>query len=72
MEGSDGAVLLLTDRLAARPMPLPVAMRIEVERPAEDRLTVRVAKDRRGRVTAPAPVPLCAEPPKDRSWLRSA
>jgi recombination protein RecA len=72
MEGSDGAVLLLTDRLAARPMPLPVAMRIEVERPAEDRLTIRVAKDRRGRVTAPAPVPLRAEPPKDRSWLRSA
>lgn len=58
LEGGDGTVLLLTDRLAARPMPLPVSMRIEVDRTAEDRLSVRVAKDRRGRVTAPASVTL--------------
>jgi len=58
LEGGDGTVLLLTDRLGARPMPLPVSMRIEVDRPAEDRLVVRVAKDRRGRVTAPASVAL--------------
>jgi recombination protein RecA len=58
LEGGDGTLLLLTDRLAARPMPLPVSMRIEVDRPAEDRLSVRVAKDRRGRVTAPATVAL--------------
>ncbi|WP_245677855.1 DNA recombination/repair protein RecA [Chondromyces crocatus] len=58
VEGSDATVLLLTDRLAARPMPLPVSMRIEVDRLDEGRLSVRVAKDRQGRVTAPAAVPL--------------
>jgi recA bacterial DNA recombination protein len=58
LEGSDGTILLLTDRQAARPMPLPVAMRLELERLAEDRLTLRVAKDRRGRVTSPIQVAL--------------
>jgi recombination protein RecA len=57
-EGSDGTILLLTDRQAARPMPLPVAMRLELEQVAEGRLMVRVAKDRRGRVTSPTPVVL--------------
>ncbi|MGK4006617.1 recombinase A [Sorangium sp. So ce1036] len=58
IEGSDAAILLLTDRQAARPMPLPVAMRLELEQVAEGRLMVRVAKDRRGRVTSPTPVVL--------------
>jgi recombination protein RecA len=53
IEGSDTTVLLLTDARASRAMPLPAAMRIEVERLAEDRLGLRVAKDRRGRVTPP-------------------
>jgi recombination protein RecA len=43
-------------------MPLPVAMRLELERLAEDRLMVRVAKDRRGRVTPPTPVVLSERP----------
>ncbi|MCC6552264.1 MAG: recombinase A [Polyangiaceae bacterium] len=60
-EGGDGIVLLLTDRQAVRPLPLPVAMRIEVERIAEDRLSIRVAKDRRGRVTSPVTVALRRE-----------
>ncbi len=51
VEGSDTTVLLLTDASASRAMPLPAAMRIELERLAEDRLGLRVAKDRRGRVT---------------------
>lgn len=58
IERSDSTVLLLTDRLAARSMPLPVAMRLEVERLAEDRMTVRVAKERRGRVSSPMHVEL--------------
>lgn len=58
LEGSSGVVLLLTDRQAARSMPLPVAMRLELEQIAEDRLVVRVAKDRRGRVTSPTLVTL--------------
>lgn len=51
VERSDSAVLLLTDRLAARSAPLPVAMRLEVDRTAEDDVSVRVAKERRGRVS---------------------
>lgn len=58
LEGSSGVVLLLTDRQAARSAPLPVAMRLELEQIAEDRLMVRVAKDRRGRVTSPTLVML--------------
>jgi hypothetical protein len=66
LEGSDGTILLLTDRQAARPMPLPVAMRLELERTAEDRLMLRVAKDRRGRVTSPTQVVLSGRPALDR------
>jgi recombination protein RecA len=58
IERSDCAVLLLTDSLAARSAPLPVAMRLEVERLSEDRVAVRVAKERRGRVSSPMPVEL--------------
>jgi recombination protein RecA len=58
IEGTEATVLLLTDKSAPRSMPLPVAMRLELERPAEDRLTLRVAKDRRGRVGAPRSIPL--------------
>lgn len=65
VEGSETTVLLLTDAYAQRAMPLPVALRLEVDRAVEDRLMVRVAKDRRGRVSpassillAPAAAPL--------------
>jgi len=58
IEGSDTTVLLLTDASASRAMPLPTAMRIELERLAEDRIGLRVAKDRRGRVTAPQTIDL--------------
>jgi len=58
VEGSDTTILLLTDAAASRAMPLPTAMRIELERLAEDRLGLRVAKDRRGRITAPQSIEL--------------
>lgn len=58
IEGSDRAIVLLTDLWAQRPMVLPVAMRIEIERPAADRLFVRVGKDRFGRVTSKTAVAL--------------
>jgi hypothetical protein len=58
VERSDSAILLLTDSEAARALPLPVAMRLEVTRLSEDRVTVRVAKERRGRVSSPMPVEL--------------
>lgn len=53
VEGGETTIILLTDAHAPRSMPLPVALRIEVDRAVEDVLMVRIAKDRRGRV-APA------------------
>jgi recombination protein RecA len=51
VEGSETVVILLTDAHAPRAMPLPVALRIEVDRAVEDVLMLRIAKDRRGRIT---------------------
>jgi recombination protein RecA len=56
IEGTDTAVILLTDARARRTMPLPAAMRIELERPASNRLNLRIAKERHGRVAAPKPI----------------
>jgi hypothetical protein len=65
VEGTESTVLLLTDALAPRALPLPVALRLEVERAAPDRLRLTVAKDRRGRVAPPRPVmlPRTSTPP---------
>src|SRR5690606_27992179 len=41
VEGTNRTVILLTSAGAARPLPLPVAQRLEVTRPALDRLVVR-------------------------------
>jgi hypothetical protein len=62
VEGTEAVVLLVTDRAAHRPLPLPVGQRIELERSTIDRLGVRVAKDRRGRVSAPRSVAWTREP----------
>jgi hypothetical protein len=53
MEGSAGTVLLITDAAARRPLPLPVALRLELARPRPNKLSLRVAKDRQGRVASP-------------------
>jgi RecA/RadA recombinase len=58
VEGSDRAIVLLTDLWVKRPMVLPVAMRVEIERPMVDRLLVCVGKDRFGRVTSKTAVPI--------------
>ena len=58
IEGTEATVVLLTDALAARPLPLPVALRLELERAAPDRLSVAIAKDRRGRVASAKTIPL--------------
>jgi hypothetical protein len=49
---SSAVVILVTERDARRPLPLPVALRVELSRPKLDRLQVRIGKDRRGRVGA--------------------
>jgi recombination protein RecA len=51
VDGTKHSVLLLTSSSEPRSLPLPVAQRLELFRPQRDRLLVRVAKDRRGRVT---------------------
>jgi recombination protein RecA len=56
VEGTNRSVLLLTDAAAPRPLPLPVAQRLELKRTRLDQLALRVAKDRRGRVGPFKPV----------------
>jgi recombination protein RecA len=56
VDGTRNSVLLLTSSLQPRALPLPVAQRLELAHPTRDRLVVRVAKDRRGRVTSPRSV----------------
>lgn len=50
---SGTTVLLVTCGEARRPLPLPVAMRIELSRSGSERLSVRIAKERRGRISSP-------------------
>jgi hypothetical protein len=61
VDGTSHSVILLTDAAEQRPLPLPVAQRIELERPSEGKLLVRVAKDKHGRVSSPRPI----------AWVRS-
>lgn len=60
VEGTESTIVLLTDALSPRPLPLPVALRLEVERAAPDRVSVTVAKERRGRVASPKTLALGA------------
>lgn len=50
-EETGTAFLLLTNMFASRPVPWPVALRLEVER-RPDAISVRVTKDRRGRASS--------------------
>lgn len=56
-EPSGGTVVLLTDANRPRATPWPVAMRLELSRPAPAALSVKVAKDRRGRVGLAKTIP---------------
>ena len=62
VEGTEALVLILTERAAPRPVPLPVALRLELRRDAATHLSIRVAKDRHGRVSAP----------RSLAWVRAA
>jgi len=53
IEGSGHSVVLLTRDTDRRPLPLPVAQRLEVSRPSAEKLMVRLAKDQRGRILSP-------------------
>jgi len=56
VEGTSCSVLLLTDLGARRSAPLPTAARIELSRTDHDAITLRVAKDRHGRIAPPSRV----------------
>jgi hypothetical protein len=61
IEGSPRSVVLLTDaseRARVFMPPLPVALRLELDRTAREGSSVRVAKERRGRVGASVFVPV--------------
>ena len=52
-ERSDTTVLLLSSLADAQARPLPTAMRLELASPGPARLSLRVARDRNGRVGSP-------------------
>jgi recombination protein RecA len=62
LEGSASTLLFITDKQAPRPLPLPVAMRIELKRIADDKLELHVPKDNRGRISRPRSI----------AWVRPA
>ncbi len=55
---AETSVLLLSTTATAQRETLPVAMRLELDRPGLDRLRLRVAKDKRGRLRGPRSIPL--------------
>jgi recA bacterial DNA recombination protein len=69
VDGTAHSVILLTDAAEQRPLPLPVAQRIELERPSEGKLTVRVVKDKHGRVSSPRAIAWARTGP---AWLNEA
>jgi recombination protein RecA len=56
-ETAGTTVLLLTDSTRKKAVPWPLALRIEVARPSRSELSVRVAKDRRGRIGMSRTIP---------------
>lgn len=57
VESTQASVIVITDSRALRPLPLPVAQRIELSRPGEHELGVRVVKDKHGRITSVRKIP---------------
>lgn len=62
VQATQSTVLLITDGSVRRPLPLPVAQRIELSRPQAHKLILQVAKDKRGRVSAPRSISLFPAP----------
>ena len=57
---SETTILLLSRNAQATRDTLPTTMRIELGRPALERLSLRIAKDKRGRLQGPQSIPLLA------------
>lgn len=60
-EQTGSTIVLITNARATRAMPWPVALRLELSRPNARVLSVRVAKDRRGRIGLAKTVPFARE-----------
>lgn len=58
LQGTSSTALLITDSTARRPLTLPVAQRVELNRSQAHKLILQVAKDRQGRVAAPVAIDL--------------
>jgi recombination protein RecA len=71
LEGTASSVLLLTDAKLHRPLPLPVARRLELGRPNSSTLRLRVVRDRHQGPSSWQSVPY-ESPTFDQSWKRSA
>ena len=56
-EPSGTTVLLSTDATRPHAVPWPVALRLELSRPDASSLSVRIAKDRRGRTGVARVIP---------------
>lgn len=56
LEGSGNSVILLTDKAARRPLPLPVSQRFELSRQSSSEINVSLVKSTRGAWGAPAKV----------------
>ncbi len=65
--GTATQVILLTDRAAPRTLPLPVALRLELQQQSRGRLQVTIAKEKRGRIRPPKVVHLHREPQRSEA-----
>jgi recombination protein RecA len=63
-EQAETTILLLSRTATAQQQTLPVAMRLELGRPDPDRLRLRVAKDKRGRIAAARTIPFITSEPR--------
>ncbi len=57
-ERSDTIILLLSKLSQSQQRSLPTSLRIELSRPSLDRLSLRISKDRRGRISGPHTISL--------------
>ncbi len=70
--GTATQVILLTDKAAPRTLPLPVALRLELQQLNPDRLQVTIAKEKRGRISAPKTIQLNPTPSEGLSAKSTA
>ena len=53
LEGTNSSLLLITDAMQPRPLPLPVATRVELRASRQSGITLQTVKDKYGRLSRP-------------------